>query len=231
MSGGPTSGPPQVDIPVRMCLDPLPSDSVVMDTVVVDTVAMDTVAIDTSSDCLQSQPFTYCLDSTADILHQKLMSECDDTLSLDKSLATTDNMAEELLPTFVTTAMTTIDNGNKIGFEVDAVVGSNDSWEGSSPRQPLPRVADCELVAVRRVRRSNGEVRRLLLDDGLSGTKRQLRTDSCQRKAAFGFVRAKMRRSPLLRLRSVVRLRTGVLSGSARLTGVRRNLANSSRLD
>jgi hypothetical protein len=83
----------------------------------------------------------------------------------------------------------------KIGFEADAVV-SSDQWPSN------------HMVVVRRLRRPNGEVRRLLLDESTPGAKRELRTSH---RRGLGFVRSKLRRSPLLRLRSVINLRTATL--------------------
>jgi len=76
----------------------------------------------------------------------------------------------------------------KIGFEPEAITAA-DQW----PQDHLPAVE-------RRVKHLQKEVRLLLFDENGSGVKRELRTSG----RVLGGVRRKTRRSPLMRLRTVV---------------------------
>lgn len=88
-----------------------------------------------------------------------------------------------------------LSNEEKIGFEPDAITAT-DQWPARLP------------VVERKVKRLHSEVQRLMLDEDRSGRKREIRTSG----RFLGGVRRKTRRSPLLRLRTTVSIRTSTSS-------------------
>jgi len=86
----------------------------------------------------------------------------------------------------------------KIGFEADAIT-SNDQWPHRLPAME------------RRVKRLQKEVRRLLLDESQHAKKPELRASG----RVLGGMRRKTRRSPLLRLRSIVSIRSSTSGRSS----------------